>query len=474
MASHMQEQLRAAISEARKDGLPADELDKANDALLSLVRERDVQKLQEAVASEDEDTLRRAILDAKQLELPDEEVADAQLALADLVQRRSLRQVELAISSSGESELKDAISEARKVGVSEDALTEAKRTLKQKALEKATKYLEDAKVLQEEDQLRDAIIEARKVDLPQEEVEAAQVVLNSIIQERQTVDLRRAVERRDEAELKDSIREARRQELASDEIEKSTGDPSWSCCASQTWLAGNSNSGKQWIGASKFAHRSAENWDQSNHRRWSSRQDWISLGSRASSTLSDTLGKRDWKCGPSGSDGQWDPVAGSHWASKGSQRPDATIGECNGDFESADLRSCTLGIGSSFGQRWWSWNSTGPQGGAIGPALGRVGGSEKQAWNRAPASRALWGTIWPELIISNGSFNIFSITLRQARQVFTVATINSSVYFIRRLRSRSMASKVISRSLLLSFRYLLTLSSCDIQIYNDLYIIFFI
>lgn len=63
------EQLREAISAARKDGLPSAELEKANGKLALLIQQRDVQKLQEAVASEDEEQLRRAILEAKQLDV---------------------------------------------------------------------------------------------------------------------------------------------------------------------------------------------------------------------------------------------------------------------------------------------------------------------------------------------------------------------------------------------------------------------
>ena len=82
-----QGQLRAAITEARKDGLPAEELERANDALSALVRQRDVTELREAAASGDEELLREAILEAKQLELPSEEVDTAQAALTVLVQR---------------------------------------------------------------------------------------------------------------------------------------------------------------------------------------------------------------------------------------------------------------------------------------------------------------------------------------------------------------------------------------------------
>ena len=55
-----EDQLRAAITEARKDGLPADELELANDALSALVLQRDLTELREAAASEDEELLREA------------------------------------------------------------------------------------------------------------------------------------------------------------------------------------------------------------------------------------------------------------------------------------------------------------------------------------------------------------------------------------------------------------------------------
>ena len=90
MVTRPKDQLRAAITEARKDGLPADELERANDALLVLVRQRDLTELREAAASEDEELLREAIMEAMQLELPSEEIDNAQNALTALVQRRSI------------------------------------------------------------------------------------------------------------------------------------------------------------------------------------------------------------------------------------------------------------------------------------------------------------------------------------------------------------------------------------------------
>ena len=53
--------LRAAITEARKDGLPTNELERANDALSALVLQQNLTDLWAAAASEDEELLREAI-----------------------------------------------------------------------------------------------------------------------------------------------------------------------------------------------------------------------------------------------------------------------------------------------------------------------------------------------------------------------------------------------------------------------------